>query len=160
MALGLIVELDESMNQFRIASRELFNHFFRVPDPYNSGGWELEERFRAVQAVLFQELVLEPSALPHAVYGLPQPTIRVRLRHGTFAPIMLNRAVDSGYWDLPLKEVTSEAILVFVQFFDWDQLAFRDNQFVRVRIEQWPSHVEAVKKHALIESQYVAFHKA
>jgi hypothetical protein len=151
------MELNELMNRFRIASREVFNHFFRVPDPYNNDGWLLEERFSEVQAVLFQKLVLEPSGLSEPSYGAPQPCIRVVLRHSEFAPIMINRGIDTGYWDFPLREVTKDAHLTFIQFFDWDQLAYRDNQYVRVQIESWPSHPEVVGRHALVESQYVSF---
>jgi hypothetical protein len=152
--------LDESMNRFRIASRELFNHFFRVDDPYNNDGWLFEERFCHVEAVLFEQLVVAPSSLPSVTYGTHQPAICVVLRHSDFAPIMINREVDSGYWDHPLGEVTKEAQLSFVRFFDWDLLAIRDNQYVRVNIDAWPAHPEAVGKHALVEAQYVVFHQA
>lgn len=152
--------LDESMNRFRVASRELFNHFFLVADAYNNDGWLLEERFCRVEAVLFEQLVSEPCALPSVSYGAHQPAIRVLLRHSDFAPIMINREVDSGYWDHPLGEVTRDAQLSFVRFFDWDLLAVRDNKYVRVNIDAWPAHPEAVGKHALIEAQCVVFHGA
>lgn len=28
------MDLNHSMDSFRVASRELFNHYFRVPNPY------------------------------------------------------------------------------------------------------------------------------
>ena len=154
------MDLDAMMNQFRVASRELFNQFFRVPDPYNNDGWACEERFSRVQAALFQALVVEPAKLPDSRYGELFPSIAVELRHGDRAPIMLNRGVDSGYWDHPLKEVTRDANLLFVSFFDWDQLDYRDNRYVRVKVEHWPSQKAAEGKHALIESQYVRFAKS
>lgn len=63
------MKLDERMTQFRLASREVFNNFFRVPDPYNNDGWTLEERFSAVQSILFQKLVIEPESLREVQYG-------------------------------------------------------------------------------------------
>ena len=40
------MDLDARSNRFRIASRELFNQFFRVDDAYsNDPAWILEERF-------------------------------------------------------------------------------------------------------------------
>jgi len=98
---------------------------------------------------------VQPGKLPPVEYG-GVTTILVGLR-SEFAPIMLNRAVDSGYWDHPIREVTRDAQMVFVCFFDWDQLDVRDNRYVRVLVQAWPSKSEAIGKHALIESQYVRF---
>ncbi len=152
------MQLDAHLNQFRIASRELFNKFFRVDDPYkNDQAWVLEERYREVEALLFQKLVVEPMNLPTVAYGVPNPHIRVELKHGEFAPIMLNREVDSGYWDHPLREVTREAKLAFISYFDWDQLDFRDHRYVRVQVLEWPSQPGAVGKHAFIEAHYVRY---
>jgi hypothetical protein len=36
-------------------SRELFNQFFHVSEPYNNDGWTPEERFREVETMLFQK---------------------------------------------------------------------------------------------------------
>lgn len=152
-------DLDEMMNRFRLASRELFNHYFRVPDPYNSNGWALEERFSVVQEVLFQKLVSEPASLSAMSYGQIQPEILVELRGSDAAPVMLNRKIDSGYWDYHIKEVTNEPTLLFVSYFDWDQLNFRDNRYVRVQVDSWASCTEVVGKHALIESHHVRFAK-
>ena len=154
------MEFDEQMNRFRCASRELFNHYFRVLDPYNNDGWLLEERFSLVEAALFEQLVAACVALPSVPWGTHQPAIRVALRHGDFAPIMVNRDIDSGYWDFPIKELTKDAQLSFVRFFDWDLLAVRDNQYVRVVVDAWPQHPEVVGKHALVEAQYVVFRAA
>lgn len=153
------MEIDEHFGRFRVASRELFNHFFRVSDPYKNDGWALEERFSQVEAVLFEKLVSEQARIPPIKYGSPHPSVRVLLRHGEFAPIMLNREVNSGYWDFPHREVTTDATLTFIRFFDWDLLAFRDNQYVLVRVDHWPAHPEVVGKQGLLESQYARFVK-
>ncbi|MCP5242486.1 MAG: hypothetical protein H6940_03455 [Burkholderiales bacterium] len=154
------MELDAHINRFRIATRELFNHFFRVDDPYNNGSWVLEERYEEVESLLFEKLVLEPAELPLIPYGTLQPNIRVNLRGtGGFVPIMLNREVDSGYWDYPLKEVTREAKLAFISFFDWDQLDYRDHRYVRAQVIERKSQPEIVGKHAFIETHYVCFAK-
>jgi hypothetical protein len=153
------MELDELVNRFRIAGRELFNHWFRVRDPYQNNGWELEERFSEIEALLFQKLVTEPAGLPNVHYGEPNPRIQLRLATDR-APIMVNRDKESGYWDHPINVVTTDAELRFITFFDWDQLAFRNNQYVRVLVTAWPSHPEVSGKHALIEAQYVKFAEA
>jgi hypothetical protein len=53
------MSLDDSIKKFRVASRELFNNFFHVPDPWNSQGvaWMHKENFRQVEAILFTALV-------------------------------------------------------------------------------------------------------
>jgi hypothetical protein len=70
---------------------------------------------------------------------------------------MLNREVNSGYWDYPISEVTREPVLLFVQFFDWDILAYRDNQYVMAEVRDWSSNPETAGKRALIEFQCVQF---
>jgi hypothetical protein len=47
--------------------------------------------------------------------------------------------------------------MLFVSYFDWDQLGYRDNKYVQVEIESWPMHPETGGKRALIESHYVTF---
>jgi hypothetical protein len=81
----------------------------------------------------------------------------VEIRAGETAPIMLNRETSSGYWDHPVTEVTRQAELCFLAFFDWDQLGYKDNRYVRIRVNRWPSHPEVVGKDALIDTQYVRF---
>jgi hypothetical protein len=151
------VELDGAMNRFRVASRELFNNYFRVPDPYNNGGWEWEERYSVVEEILFQKLVVEPGSLKRVPYRDLQPEVGVELRGSDFAPLMINRGVDTGYWDDPTTEITKDARLLFLCFFDWDQLSYRDNRYVRVQIQRWDAHETLVGRQALIESQYVRF---
>ena len=166
--------LNERMNCFRLASRELFNHFFHVPHatseasagpPLNQpsddadDAWDTEVSFSYVEEVLFEKMVCEPCKLTHVGHGKLQQEIVVKL-NSAFCPIMLNREIDSGYWDFPIREVTTEARLLFVTFFDWDALAYRDNRYVLVRVDDWPSHPETVGKRALVESQYVHFIRA
>jgi hypothetical protein len=151
------MKIDESMKRFRLASRELFNAYFRVEEPWNNDGWRLEERFSEVEAVLFDALVARSCEIDSTKYGELQPEIQVVLNRSEFAPVMINRESDSGYWDFPVQRMTKNGKLAFIRFFDWDLLTIRDNQYVRARIEEWPEHPECVGKHALIETQYVVF---
>jgi hypothetical protein len=151
--------MDESMKRFRLASRELYNNFFHVLEPYHNDGWLFEERFSAVQILLFEKLVSEPEGLSGTEYGDVQNEIVVKLAGYDSVPIMINREVNSGYWDHPIREVINEARLLFINFFDWDQLDYRDNRYVRVQIDSWESHPDTAGKHALIESHHVQFVK-
>ena len=158
----MIPGLDERMQRFRIASRELYNNFFAVPDPWRNDGWIMAERFADVEQVLFRRLVFEPTP-----EGLSQGcahfdvelAIQVVLTT-PFCPIMINRAIDSPYWDHPIKEITQEARLLYIEFFDWDELSFRNNQYVRVRIQQWDAHPGTVGSQALVEARHVRYAKA
>jgi hypothetical protein len=149
------LNLDESLNQFRLASRELFNHYFRVSTPYdNTETAHLQaERFARVQDALFEAFVGHYPTVP---YGEVQTHIEVKLQTQR-APAMLNREVDSGYWDHPLTELSGDARMVFISFFDWDQLSYRDNQYVRARIVDYSSRPDVIGRDVLIESQYVTF---
>jgi hypothetical protein len=154
-------DLDALINRFRIAARELFNTYFRVDDPYKNNGWSGAERFSDVEVLLFEKLVAEVAGLSIVGYGNLQPEIRVSLRQGLdHAPIMINRETDSGYWDHPIREVTPDAKLVFIRFFDWDQLDYRDNRYVRVQVEKWASHPEIEGKQALVNAGSVRFGRA
>jgi hypothetical protein len=154
------MQIDAAMNSFRLASRELFNYHFHAQDPGNDEAWKAVERFREVEAILFQKLVSEPLSLKKVRYGESQLEISVALRKNMeMAPIMVNRDVDSGYWDHSLEKVPQHAKMAFISFFDWDQLSVRDNQFVRVQLLYWPAHAEVEGKHALIESQSIQFTK-
>jgi len=152
--------LDDLVNRFRLASRDLFNQYYHVDNPYQNDGRAAHSRFDDVEELLFQTLVVEPGKLSVVEYGQVHPQIRVELRHGDRVPVMLNRGEDSGYWDYPIHEVTREPTLLFVRFFDWDQLDFHDNRYVRVQVGAWKSHPEVAGRHALIESQYVRFTEA
>jgi hypothetical protein len=44
--------------------------------------------------------------------------------------------------------------------FDWDILAVRDYQYVRVRIDAWSAHPEVIGCHGLIEARAVMFDRA
>jgi hypothetical protein len=150
------IALDDHLNRFRVASRELLNGYFRTANPYPTGtlGWVLEARFLDVEALLFEKLVTEAVPLRSVRYGTVQPQILV-VPHTDPVPWMLNREIKSGYWDGSPDAVTPEARLMFIEFFDWDQLAIRDNRYVRVQVASWQSQPGAVGKHALIETHHV-----
>jgi hypothetical protein len=153
------MSLDELMNRFRLASRELFNNYFRVDIPSSSDPWLVEERFSNVQDELFQMLVTEPASLSRIEYGELQTDVAVALQADS-VPWLLNREKDSGYWDAKPNEVTSDARLKFISFFDWDQLSYRDNTYVKVLVIDWPTEPSVVGRNALIEAQYVRYVRA
>jgi hypothetical protein len=49
--------INDSVSKFRLASRGLFNTYFRVADPYNHDGWALAERLLLFVCLLFSTVV-------------------------------------------------------------------------------------------------------
>ena len=154
------MDLDQLMNRFRLASRHLCNHYFHPPD-WDDNEWNVVEYFEEVERLLFENLVLCPAGLDLIEYGQPNPNIVVALRRPGDVPIMINRdrGAASGYWDHPTKTIASTTAMIFVEFFDWDQLAYRDHRYAHVVITAHPSLAELVGHHALIETQYVRYVK-
>ena len=149
-------DIHSAMTRFRLASRELFNNYFRTGGR-DDAAWDARERFSLVEEHLFDALVAMPAGLSCGAYGKPQEHISVVLAHGEFAPWVLNRESDSGYWDHLQTEFTADAVLSFVTFFDWDLLDLIDWRYVRVVVSAWPSRPELVGKHALVETIYIRF---
>lgn len=153
--------MDKLVNKFRLASRELFNGYF-LEDFLVNEDWEFYEHFDLIEEQLFMALVTITSGISEVVYGFPQPEILVIPKRESICgiPIMLNRDVDSGYWDHPMDLAKPDCIFTFVRFFDWDQKSYKDNRYVRVIVRDWPDDSILVGKHALIETHYVSYNKA
>lgn len=58
----------------------------------------------------------EPAALSDIKYGAIQINV-VELRDSESVPCMINREIDSGYWDYPVKVIYKDARLLFISFF-------------------------------------------
>jgi hypothetical protein len=154
-ALGArAMDANVQVDRFLRASRSLFNGFFSIDRPWANPhrAWDLRDCFGPVEAALFQALVLRPLRIEGPSYGCGPQVIRVLSKIEGAMPIMINRDVDSGYWDHPLRECSTDADLRFIKFFDWSDIDRRDNRYVVVWIEDWPTHPEVSGKQALIES--------
>lgn len=117
----------------------------------------MTEGFAIVQRELFERLICVPFELKHFEYGLePQLNIQVKPDHGN-APIMLNRDINSGYWDHHLTEISNEPVLVFLEFFDWRSQHIMDNQYVKIQVLTSSVYPDIVGKQGLIEVTNVTF---
>lgn len=152
--------MERSTNKFRLSSRELFNNYFLESLSDDQKGWDYLEQFDFVAESLFLALVTVPNGLDEIVYGRPQPQILVKTSSEVGAPLILNREIDSGYWDYPVTYSVPNAVFTFVRFFDWNQMSYKDNRFVQVVVRDWPGNTELVGKHALLETHYVTYEKA
>ncbi len=156
------MKIDDLINKFRVASRELFNNYFRIENPWSKENqeeaWYRQNRYLEVEKTLWQQLVLDMAEIDGPGYESNEahPKIRLKIK-SDIGPIMLNREFHSGYWDYPIKEVTNKAVFSFVCFFDFDNLSIRDNQYVRAKLIEWPAHPEAIGKHALLDANNVVY---
>jgi len=152
------MELDPLINRFRLASRELYNNHFMPAPPKEFDAWDWRDEYCNVESALFRALVVNPSPLSDAEYRTPNRQISV-LGRTNKTPIMINRMDDRshGYWDCPIDQITQEAVLHFVSFFDFDGEKPKDNQYALVWIESVPKHEVVSGRYALIEHQYVSY---
>ncbi len=147
------------INKFLISSRQLFNGFFLLENPCDNAdeAWDLRDLFNPVQAALFYALVLAPLDISGPSYGMAPQSIRVRSNTGGRLPAMINRELESGYWDFPIKECGDDVDLRFIRFFDWSEIERRDNRYVMVKIVSSSKNREIIDKLALIESHYCSY---
>lgn len=153
------VVLNIQMEQFRLASRELFNHYFLPLYRLEEGvSWDVSEGYARIRSLLFQTIVANRIGVILSEYGEVQKSIRVLLREGLEqAPALINRELNSGYWDHQIDRIDDSAIVRYEGFFDWEESGQMDNRYVRVFIESWPLHPEIRGKRALIDWMYVRF---
>ena len=145
-------------DHYRISARSLWNTAF-WPDP-DFRDWNSVERFQEIERILFDQLVLfklnkDPV---EEVFRKPIPFFRVAPSSPHGCPVMISRPtpeVPRGLWDDPVDRVTGQVELHFLEFFDWDQLDYRDFQYYHVWIAAFEDQPHLVGREALIERQYV-----
>lgn len=153
--------MDNQVNQFRLASRELFNNYFLEEFLINED-WDFYEKYTSLEELLFSALVTSRTGIDEVTYGLPQPQISVipDPLATSGIPIMLNRDIDSGYWDHSISCAIQGCTFTFISFFDWNERSFKDHRYVRTIVKEWPNNPELIGKQALIETHYVLYKKA
>ena len=143
------------LDSYRECVRHLWNtYFWREAEARND--WDLSDEFETVAKRLFRVLVLKPlqgadaeSVREGSATQEPWTFLRVEVEQRS--PIMINRGVNTGYWDDPLVIVShGELDLHFVDFFDWTSLGFRDFGLYRVRIAGSKAHPSLLGRDALV----------
>jgi hypothetical protein len=156
-------EATQLVNAYRECARNLWNIYFReLLSPENQ--WDVADEYDEICVMLFSSLVLAPlgqytAKKAHAYDKSPQPLpfLRVIPSSSTGVTIHVNREVTcTGYWDYPFKIVKpSDAVLQFIDHFDFDCLGFRDFQYCRARIAASDHHPELIGRDALLDSNNV-----
>lgn len=147
--------------RYRECVSSLWNTYFHKPNV----DWDEQWSFAVIDAELFKALVLQPLGRGgvhiQPDYMNPRELLSfMRVVPDGAASILMNREIDSGYWDWrhPLPKVQAEDVdLRMFHFFDWDSLGPRNYDYVRVLILDSARYPEANGKHALIASDEVRF---
>ncbi len=161
------IDITEHLQRCREAVRSLWNSFLRPAsseegkDPQSV--WDRVDSLDEIRTILFREMVLEPIGQrtfarenSHAAY----PFINL-IPRAPDIPIMVNSSPEalSGYWDDPVNRIGSIGTqLLFVDYFDWDDTAFRDLQYYLAQFAKFEQHPHLTGRYALIEARHVRAH--
>ena len=162
-------DVTDRLNAHRECIRQVWNSHLLPVVEASPEKWNAQEQFDPICWMLFDVLVGEPLAVPWRSRaaalrrshpsGQVIPWLQVVPGAAAGVPIMINRdpTQDHGYWDHPLKRVApADVDLRFVDWFDFDALAFRDFKYCRVRVVA-SLHSEIVGRAALLECEYGRF---
>lgn len=159
MQYGRIMNTDitNKIFKFREAARNLWNvHLME------SANWDSVDAFENICTELYREIVLRDITDTDQIIKIdscasPLSSYRVSSNGGCKLPIMANREIPaSGYWDFPREWVASEIDfeIIPICFFDFDQLGWRDFEYIRVLINKCSTLPNLVGREALIECRY------
>lgn len=163
---NLLSDLNDVTNVFdhyRVSARAIWNAAFWPDQDFRN--WDSIERFHEIEKLLFRELVLAKVDREwplQDIFESAVPFFRIipSIGHGT--PILIQKpreGAPTGYWDDPVNLVRpSQAELLFVSYFDWNQMDYIDLRYYRVKIASFDRHSDLVGRDALIEHQHAAIH--
>lgn len=146
-------------NQYRDCSRSLWNKYFLENFKKNQD-WDIVDSFNVIKGELFKTMVLNPLLGGRSAdfsLGHPSTLLKVMLpeNHNTAVKINRNKKDAFGYWDHPIKELTSKATLLFMDFFDWNSYDFLDMNLIMCEIFSNPENPDIVGHKLLVEINYV-----
>ncbi len=150
-------------DHYRMSARAIWNTAF-WPD-HDFRNWDSIDQFHQIEKLLFQELVLAKVDRNWPLQDLFGKAISFfqivpSLVHGT--PIMIQNprpGAPTGYWDDPVKLVKpEEAEMLFIAYFDWNEMDYIDLRYYRVKITSFDTHPEVVGREALIDRQHATIH--
>jgi hypothetical protein len=156
-------DVSSVFDHYRSNARAIWNTAFWPDQDFRN--WDSIEQFHEIEKLLFQELVLakvdrEWPLCDLFVNAITFFQIAPSIAHGT--PILIQNprpGAPTGYWDDPVNLIKPrEAELVFIAYFDWDQMDYIDLRYYRVKIVSFDAHPELVGREALIERQHARVH--
>jgi hypothetical protein len=150
-----MVKVNEIVQRYRLALRDVWNHYFWVdPDLQN---WESVYAYRKLHLSMFAALVAHPLDLGEVSYVFGPGFFVVPIsERSEFANIQVNVAKpsrpDEGIWKPVAGPFDGDkARFTLIDFFDWSPLDYIDLRYYVVLIERLDGHEEYVGTHALVE---------
>ncbi|HYL85229.1 MAG TPA: hypothetical protein VE263_13415 [Candidatus Angelobacter sp.] len=150
-------------DHYRTSARAIWNTAFWPDEDFRN--WDSIDQFHEIEKLLFEELVLAKVEKDWPFQDLfrnaiPFFNVVPSLVHGTTILIQKPRpGAATGYWDDPVNFVKpGEAKLLFIAYFDWNQMDYIDLRYYRVQIASFDAHPELVGREALIEREHAAIH--
>lgn len=157
-------DITDLMEHYRESVRHLWNTGYRRLEA-NPDLFLLVEAFEAVAWSLFQTFVLEelrflrvpadPVERTEEGDRLLVSALRI-VPSGGRMEVSINRQIPcSAYWDDPVNQVEQgEAVLQFLDFFDFGIRDRRDFEYYEVRIARFDQHPDLVRRHALVRVRH------
>jgi len=149
-------DITDLMDHYRDVARSVWNTGFWVQTDLQT--WDARDQFEQIKKLLFKALVVARLEEGHCcdLNSLPDDRkFQVVPSTGGPVPIMIQRSREgdgTGYWDDPVDQVkASEAVLYFLDYFDWNVMAYADFQYYRVRIAAFPQQPHLTGREALLE---------
>jgi hypothetical protein len=141
-------------DQYKEATRGVWNTYILCD---GRADWDDHEVYQEIDRLLFETTVLKKIGFDRCRKFHGKFKVRSKGGHDCL-PVIVNRDGDGGYWDHPVTALINDDYDIdFIEFFDWDQLAHRDNRYVMARIITSSKHPEINGHKALIETQYVDY---
>jgi hypothetical protein len=152
---------------YRECARNLWNVYFYPQlckyENESRGKWDISDEYDDICTRLFNMLVLCPIEKTNYQKTASYESIKETLPFISIVPkgevpILINREKNNsmGYWDYPMKSINpSDAEMLFVDYFDFDKLGYRDFEYYQVRIIASNECPDLIDRDALIAPQYV-----
>lgn len=153
------MDLTGRMNDFRLASRGLYNQYFYSSD--REKAIEAEERHSNLLESLFEGMVLQPENIHGAEYFDVNKQLIASFKSRQCGYYIIEVEVTPGKWSLEKLTCSNNSPEMFFEYyFDWDQFGIRDNKYVRGTLSSCVEADHLVGKGCIFEAVDVVFHKA
>ena len=146
---------------YRECARHLRNTYFSTRD---NEDWDIIEDFEEVAQVLFERLVLVQLAEERFCNGEFEPEIGSMVKANKIMlvpssnemPVMISRNRDvagNRYWDHPITRLeTDDAVIAFLEYFDWDQFGLIDFRYYLGTIISSSKYPQVIGYQVLVET--------
>ena len=145
----------ELVNLYRQALHQLWNMHFWAPEPYRDIA--SVRQFDRVKLPLFLALVVDrlgsDLADPERIFGDAFKVVPpVSKPYGSIPSLLIESPEKSGIWKTmqgPFK--ADDVNLSLLDFFDWQQLGWRDFRYFLVHVKALPAHPSLIGCCGLVE---------